>query len=80
MFLNIIMLSSCFKITLVNPSCSLDLVTKLLSTQGFLKISKDNNMVLNTKLSLIFVDHLHGKVQFLSKKTPKYFSHEIKFH
>lgn len=50
MFLNIIMLSSCFKITLVNPSCSLDLVTKLLSTQGFLKISKDNNMVLNTKL------------------------------
>lgn len=51
MFLNIIMLSTYFKITLLDPSCSLDLVTKLLSTQGFfLKISKDNNMVLNTKL------------------------------
>lgn len=50
MFLNIIMLSTCFKITLLDPSCSLDLVTELLSTQGFLKISKDNNMVLNTKL------------------------------
>lgn len=35
MFLNIIMLSTYFKITLVDPSCSLDLVTKLLSTQGF---------------------------------------------
>lgn len=33
-----------------------------------------------TKEPLIFVDPLHGKVQFLNKKTPKYFSHEIKFH
>lgn len=43
------MLSKCLKITLLDSSCSLGLVTKLLSTQGFLKI-KDNNMILNIKL------------------------------
>lgn len=43
------MLSKCFKITLLDSSCSLSLVTKLLSTQGFLKI-KDSNVVLNIKL------------------------------